>query len=409
MSRPEPPIDVFLSYKREDREAAGALAEALARRGYSVWWDVDLLPGDRFADAILAVIKRAGATVVLWSEASVASGFVRAEASAADGLGRLIPTRIDDCELPLPFNVLHTHDLRPWRSDGDEARLQPLFLAIEGRCGQAPSAPQPAREADQNLHVRDHEALLWRSIIDQPAPAAEEYELYLGKYPDGMFAELARLRLERILPSEPEPPERKAPGPERTVPVLPEPGALVFHLWPRLSGKVGRSALALVGAILLAASGNEVVLPGPVVLLLPIMLASTIGGTCGFRTALVAVVVYTALCIVGLPVFPWSLATGSLEREFVSRGGSYVVAALGTATLLGFLADKGWLRTIHSTLVAFILAALTLVALAEATNLIIGGRVSKEFGSIVVLIFTLPVGIAVFGTFLAWRARLRRA
>ena len=59
--------DVFISYKREERDVAENLARALTAQGYSVWWDVDLLPGDRFANEIEAVIKRAKAVIVLWS------------------------------------------------------------------------------------------------------------------------------------------------------------------------------------------------------------------------------------------------------------------------------------------------------------------------------------------------------
>ena len=198
MSDSAPPIDVFISYKREDMARAKALAEALALRGYSVWWDIDLMPGDRFADEILAVIKRARATIVLWSAASVTSGFVRAEATAADGLERLIPARLDDCELPLPFNVLHTHDLRGWGPGVDEVVLAPLFKAIEKRTGKAPTAAPQAATAAVNLHRPDREAALWKSISEQQPQSAEEYAHYLQAYPEGTFAELARLRLGKL-------------------------------------------------------------------------------------------------------------------------------------------------------------------------------------------------------------------
>ncbi|HIG43264.1 MAG TPA: TIR domain-containing protein [Gammaproteobacteria bacterium] len=41
---------VFLSYKREDASYASVLAQSLKVRGYDVWWDFELLPGDKFAD-----------------------------------------------------------------------------------------------------------------------------------------------------------------------------------------------------------------------------------------------------------------------------------------------------------------------------------------------------------------------
>jgi hypothetical protein len=37
--------DIFISYARPDRARAKALAEALERNGWSVWWDRGILLG----------------------------------------------------------------------------------------------------------------------------------------------------------------------------------------------------------------------------------------------------------------------------------------------------------------------------------------------------------------------------
>jgi len=52
--------DIFLSYTREDRETAKRIAEALERRGYSVWWDRIIPPGkmyDKFIEENLTAAK----------------------------------------------------------------------------------------------------------------------------------------------------------------------------------------------------------------------------------------------------------------------------------------------------------------------------------------------------------------
>jgi formylglycine-generating enzyme required for sulfatase activity len=201
MRQPGPPIDVFISYKRENGAAAKALAEALASRGYSVWWDIDLLPGDRFADEIMAVISRAKAAVVLWSKHAVASDFVRAEADTAREAGKLIPARLDNCALPLPFNVLHTIDLGAWQGDADDALLQPLLKALAARVGQPRTVVDEPAEATANLHQGEDEVLLWRSISERQPPSADEYDVYLRTYPNGVFADLARARRAAVLPS----------------------------------------------------------------------------------------------------------------------------------------------------------------------------------------------------------------
>ena len=48
--------DVFLSYANADRERAGAVAELLRQRGYSVWWDRTIPPG-RVFDADVSDIE----------------------------------------------------------------------------------------------------------------------------------------------------------------------------------------------------------------------------------------------------------------------------------------------------------------------------------------------------------------
>ena len=55
--------DVFISYKREERPTALKLATALERVGWSVWWDLELVGGERFDDAIEAELDKAGASL----------------------------------------------------------------------------------------------------------------------------------------------------------------------------------------------------------------------------------------------------------------------------------------------------------------------------------------------------------
>ena len=79
---------VFISYKREERDIAKQLASALERASWQVWWDPHLRAGERFDDVIEAAIKDSVAVVVLWSERSVESQYVKDEASLALRLGK---------------------------------------------------------------------------------------------------------------------------------------------------------------------------------------------------------------------------------------------------------------------------------------------------------------------------------
>ena len=68
--------DVFISYAREDADAAGRLARALETPGFTCWWDRNLVSGSRFLAETEAQLKKAKAVVVIWSKASVSSRWV---------------------------------------------------------------------------------------------------------------------------------------------------------------------------------------------------------------------------------------------------------------------------------------------------------------------------------------------
>ena len=91
--------DVFISYARQDRNFAEALAGDLEGRGYRVWWDAELVGSDDFQEVILAALARARATVVIWSKVSVKSHFVRDEARYA------LPVSYTHLTLPTIYSV----------------------------------------------------------------------------------------------------------------------------------------------------------------------------------------------------------------------------------------------------------------------------------------------------------------
>src|SRR6478736_81593 len=88
--------DVFVSYAREDRACAERLAEALAACGLRVWWDRDIDVGADFAALIETRLQSCRSVIVLWSEHSVRSAFVKDEATRALDASKLHPVRIAD-------------------------------------------------------------------------------------------------------------------------------------------------------------------------------------------------------------------------------------------------------------------------------------------------------------------------
>ncbi len=142
--------DIFLSYSREDHEIARRFAEAFQRAGLGVWWDQTLTAGEAYDEVTEQALKAARAVVVLWSKSSVASRWVRAEATIADRNNTLVPVMIGACERPVMFELRQSADLTSWNGDEKDPAWQ-AFLAglirVTGRDRPAavpkPGAPLP--------------------------------------------------------------------------------------------------------------------------------------------------------------------------------------------------------------------------------------------------------------------------
>ena len=103
--------DVFISYSHEDRPFAKQLADVLEKAGLTIWWDRDLHAGQDFGLLIDQEIRAATAVIVLWSKISVKSRWVRGEASLGADLDKVVPIKVNDCELPISFRYLHTPEV----------------------------------------------------------------------------------------------------------------------------------------------------------------------------------------------------------------------------------------------------------------------------------------------------------
>jgi hypothetical protein len=137
--------DVFLSYSREDRAAARHIADSFGSEGINVWWDAALQSGQTFDEVIEHRLREAKAVVVLWSPRSVASRWVRAEATLADRQNKLIPAIIENCDRPIAFELTHTADLTEWAGDTSDSRWQDFVddvrRLVEREADAAPAVP----------------------------------------------------------------------------------------------------------------------------------------------------------------------------------------------------------------------------------------------------------------------------
>jgi class 3 adenylate cyclase/tetratricopeptide (TPR) repeat protein len=103
--------DIFISYSKGFQAQTQELANELRAKGFSVWYDTSLVPGDNFREVIMSELAQARAVIVIWNGSSVKSDWVCSEASRARARRILIPLRSDDIrshDIPPPFDGLHT-------------------------------------------------------------------------------------------------------------------------------------------------------------------------------------------------------------------------------------------------------------------------------------------------------------
>ena len=137
--------DIFISYKREEQVTARKLADALENEGWSVWWDPKLRAGEHFDDVIEEALNEAKCVLVLWSEQSVQSRYVRDEATYALEKNKLVPVAIGYVTLPFRFRGVHTPSLLNWNGSRNSSEFRRLVEDISTILGPS-RLPRPEGE-----------------------------------------------------------------------------------------------------------------------------------------------------------------------------------------------------------------------------------------------------------------------
>jgi uncharacterized membrane protein YhaH (DUF805 family) len=136
--------DVFISYAREDRARAEQVASGLQALGLEPFWDTDIPPGQTWADYIEGKLSACKAVVVLWSEHSTKSQWVREEARMGRDKSKLIPALIDGSQMPFGFGEVQAANLAAWRGEANHPEWMRFANAVYGAARDGGAAPQPA-------------------------------------------------------------------------------------------------------------------------------------------------------------------------------------------------------------------------------------------------------------------------
>jgi Caspase domain/TIR domain len=168
---PARPSDIFISYAHEDQARARALAGVLAARGWKVWWDRKIAPGEAYDVIIERELGTCKCAIVLWSATSVHATWVRNEARRAARRKVLLPILIDAVEMPLEFENLQAADLTSWKDTGEDPELEAVvdrILALSPIPNEA-RAREAVEQARQEVAAGRRGAA--RSRLEQFRPA----------------------------------------------------------------------------------------------------------------------------------------------------------------------------------------------------------------------------------------------
>lgn len=127
-------MSIFISYAKDDREAAFEIYKLLKNEGFSPWIDTeDLVPGQNWELEIEKAVSNCKIFIACLSTHSVTKrGYVQSELKMADEVRKMIPegvvfqipVRLDDCEVPSMLTDLH------WLDYFDEGGKTKLVQAI---------------------------------------------------------------------------------------------------------------------------------------------------------------------------------------------------------------------------------------------------------------------------------------
>jgi len=134
------PASIFISYKREELAYADTLRLFLEKSGYTVWWDRELQTGSAWASDLDRQLTIAACVIVLWSRRAARSAWVRHEASGAIGRGTYLPVKIEQVDVPHPFDRLQAADLVGWDGSQSHPGFRALLESLERLLARPPTS-----------------------------------------------------------------------------------------------------------------------------------------------------------------------------------------------------------------------------------------------------------------------------
>ncbi len=181
--------EVVISYSHDNRDVVQKLRAVLAEKGFRVWYDAGLEPGDDYRTKIRESITAAAAVIAVWSESACKSRWVPAEADDADKNDKLVQVRLDGCELPLPFGNRNCVDLHGWKGDADDQELGKVFEKLKRLIDRQRADKQETAFSYNPAEDRDELEVIKKILHDEARINVTQFiargnisDVYAGQY-----------------------------------------------------------------------------------------------------------------------------------------------------------------------------------------------------------------------------------
>ena len=188
--------EVFISYKRDQRERVKVIADVLKDEELSVWFDANLEAGrgEGFDAEIEREVTSAYCVLACWTRAALRSIYVRAEAKKGLDRAALVPILLEECTLPVPFNAMNTVDLTQWRGDKDDPSWRRVLAQLREKVNQGKRDVHARMEHSRAAYDRMNDKIYPGTLALLSRRIAALHEMDAAKYHQDIEALLEWVR-----------------------------------------------------------------------------------------------------------------------------------------------------------------------------------------------------------------------